>query len=276
MAHINTVAPMAATSRLVSGLHLAFAAGGRRSWPGGLAEPERDAKADQQHGPEQEEDDGLLQPGYRGNRKAHRKAEKGDLQRKETDAGEEGAEREQYEEDEAGGRGREQLLNARYKHDVHRDQYGDPVQRLGPDQPPPGLFAIDLWPLVDDADDTDGKRQKLPVANERLVRSVGVGDARDGEPQRYNVGQLLPQKMNYDRASLGGFRAIAPLGFNSAHDSPTFDCLGLFEVVAKVILHVEPDDRDSADHERAGQDGRCAAKDELGIHDLQQQARLFG
>ena len=77
-----------------SGLHLAFAGGGRHARPAVLAKPECDAKADQQRGAEQKEDDGLLQPGYRGNRKAHRKAEEGDLQRKKSDAREERAERE--------------------------------------------------------------------------------------------------------------------------------------------------------------------------------------
>src|SRR3984957_167046 len=207
-----------------SDLHLVFAGDGRRSRPAVPAKPERDAKADQQYGAEQEEDDGLLQPGYRGNRKAHRKAEEGDLQRKKTDAREERAERQQYEEDKAGCRGREQLLDARYQHDVHRDQDGNPVQRLSPDQPPPRLFAIDLRPLVDDADDTDGKRQKLPVSNERLVRSVGIGDACDGEHQRNNVGKLLPEKKNHPRMRRVKFRAVVAFGVILAHGSPTYDC----------------------------------------------------
>src|SRR5215475_16032136 len=115
-----------------SSIHLAFGVTERRSRSAVLAKPERDAKADQQRGAEQEEDDGLLQPGDRRNRKAHRKAKKADLQRKKTDAREERTERKQYQEHKAGCRGRKQCLNTRYQHDVHRDQDSNPMQRLGP------------------------------------------------------------------------------------------------------------------------------------------------
>jgi hypothetical protein len=199
------------------------ALGGRRSRPAVLVKPERDAKTDQQRGAQQEEEDGLLQPGNRRNRKAHCKSEERDLQRKKTDACEERPQRKQYQEDKAGRRGRKQFLNTRYQHDVHRDQDGNPVQRLGPNQSPLGLFAIDFRPSVDDADDTDGKCQKLPVANKRLVRSVGVCDARNGEHQRNYVGKLLPKKMNQARTCLGRFCTIGRLAFNLAHGSPTYD-----------------------------------------------------
>src|SRR5262249_32251504 len=57
-----------------SGLLLVVVDGrGRR--PAVLTKPERDAEADQQYGAEQNEDDGLLQPGERGDGNGHRKAE---------------------------------------------------------------------------------------------------------------------------------------------------------------------------------------------------------
>jgi hypothetical protein len=150
------------------------ALGGRRSRPAVLVKPERDAKTYQQRGAEQEEEDGLLQPGNRRNRKAHCKAEERDLQRKKTDACEERSERKQYQEDKAGRRGRKQFLNTRYQH-------------------------------------------------KRLVRSVGVCDARNGEHQRNYVGKLLPKKMNQARTCLGRFCTIGRLAFNLAHGSPTYD-----------------------------------------------------
>ena len=160
-----------------------------------------------------------------GTASAHRKAEEGDLRRQKTDAGEERAERKQCEEDEAGRRRRQQLLNARYQHDVHRDQDGNPVQRLGPDQPPPGLLAVDLRPLVDDADDADGKRQKLPIANERLVRSVGVGDARDRRaPARQCREVAATENVSSPNASPERLRSIVSFGFNLAHGAPNCDC----------------------------------------------------
>ena len=190
-----------------------------------MAKPERDAEADQQDGAQQEEEDGLLQPGYRGHRKSHGNAEKCDPRRQQADAGEARAERKQCEEDEAGRRRREQLLDTRYQHDVHRDQNGDPVQRLGPDQPPPGLPAVDLRPLLDDADDADGERQKLPITDQRLARSVGVCDPRDRQHQRDNVGQLLPQQTAHRRTRPGGLRAVVSFEFILAHGSPICDCL---------------------------------------------------
>ena len=58
-----------------------------------VAKPERDAEADQQDGAQQEENDGLLQPGYRGNGKAHRKTEESDLRKQKIDARKERAQR---------------------------------------------------------------------------------------------------------------------------------------------------------------------------------------
>src|SRR5262249_34992220 len=81
MVQINAVMATVAGSRLTrsSSLFLASAAGGHRFRPVIPTEPERDAKTDQQCGAEQEEDDGLLQPGYRRDRESHRKAEEGNL-----------------------------------------------------------------------------------------------------------------------------------------------------------------------------------------------------
>src|SRR5215475_1719061 len=61
--------------------------------PTALAKPECDSQADQQDGPQQVEDDGLLQPGYRWDRQDHRHTEESDLRQQKTDAREERAER---------------------------------------------------------------------------------------------------------------------------------------------------------------------------------------
>ncbi len=58
-----------------------------------------------------------------------------------------------------------------------------------------GLFALDLRPLVDDADHADGERQKLPITNERLMRRVGVGDTCDREHQRNDIGEAVATEM---------------------------------------------------------------------------------
>lgn len=94
------------------------------------------------------------------------------------------------------------------------------MQRLGPDQSPPGLFAVELRPFVDDADDADGEREKFPIANERLVRGVGIGGACDGEHQCNNVGKLLPQKTCHRRMRRGWLHSTVPFGSNLAHGGP--------------------------------------------------------
>jgi hypothetical protein len=55
------------------------------------------------------------------------------------------------------------------------------------------------------------------------TRRRGVGDARDGEHQRNNVGKLLPQKRNQARTRWRRLRTVVPLGVNLAHGSPTYD-----------------------------------------------------
>src|ERR1700748_2737381 len=94
---------------IASGLHLILIAGARGMRSAILTQPERETKADQQHGSEKEEDDRLLQPGDRRNGKAHGETKKCDLKRQEAYAGKERAESQECQEDEAGFRGRADL-----------------------------------------------------------------------------------------------------------------------------------------------------------------------
>ena len=189
-----------------------------------LAQPERDAEADQQYGAQQEEDDGLLQPGDRRDRDAHGKAKERDLHGQQADARQERAEREKREKDQTGCRGGQHLLHAGHQHEVHRDQDGNPVQRLGPDQAQLSLLAFGLRPFGDDADHPDRERQELPIADQRLVRDVGVADARNGEHQRDEVGKLLPQEAGHAGIRRGRRRAVlALLRIDLAHGPLTRD-----------------------------------------------------
>ena len=85
-------------------------------------------------------------------------------------------------------------LCTRNRHDdVHRHQHGCPMKRLGSDQSKAAAPIRNRLPLRRDAHEPDHNREELPIADERLVRNVGIGDAENCEEERDQVRRLPPQ-----------------------------------------------------------------------------------
>jgi len=84
-----------------------------------------------------------------------------------------------------------ELLNAGQQHDVHCDQNCPPLERLLQNQLPASVPIAHLCPFRDDADNCHRQSQKFPVSDERLVRNVRVGHARNCQHQ-YNDKRQLP------------------------------------------------------------------------------------
>ena len=53
------------------------------------------------------------------------------------------------------------------------------MQRLRPHQSKASMLVLELRPLGDDAYDAHRDGQKLPIADERPLRNVGIGHAPD-------------------------------------------------------------------------------------------------
>ena len=98
-------------------------------------------------------------------------------------AGREGAEREQGKDRQRRRLRREDPLHARQQQDVHHQQERAPMQRLRHDQTQaPGLVA-GLLPARTDADETDDRREDLPVTGNRRFGEGRVGDAGNRQDQ---------------------------------------------------------------------------------------------
>ena len=90
-------------------------------------------------------------PGDGWNGERQDRPEKTQLKRSKIEPGQKSAERQQHQQDQTGGRRRQQLLNASQQHDVHGNEDGNPVNRLGPDQPNARLPVVDLAPFGENA-----------------------------------------------------------------------------------------------------------------------------
>src|ERR1700736_2269087 len=64
------------------------------------------------------------------------------------------------------------------------------MERLRPHQPKASLPIVNPSPFRDDAYNAHRKRQKLPIANERVMRNIRVGHARNCQREYGKEGQL--------------------------------------------------------------------------------------
>ena len=91
------------------------------------ARPERHADADHKGSGEDDEEHGLFYPGTVGTASARTSPRKHSSSEARFEPGQKRAERQQHQQDQTGGRRRQQLLNASQQHDVHGNEYGNPV-----------------------------------------------------------------------------------------------------------------------------------------------------